>query len=118
MMLRIKFPENLITEQLVVQEDIPCLCRVSKEFEVVFEDPLPEVTGVVAGWDRKMLEQRAPAGAGGRYTHYVPGRITLRKVEGDEFVIVSLSFFYCSFGWCPILEGNEYATPKPIWDEE
>ncbi len=34
MMLKVDFPQNLITDELLRQERIPCVCKVAKEFEV------------------------------------------------------------------------------------
>ncbi|MCH0726119.1 hypothetical protein K9U74_33320, partial [Pseudomonas aeruginosa] len=70
MKLRIEFPKDIRTGYLLRQERIPCLCKVSKEFEISFSDTIPESSGVVLEWNRKELELRAIAGGGGRYTHY------------------------------------------------
>ncbi|WP_092304269.1 hypothetical protein [Pseudomonas sp. NFIX28] len=118
MKLNIRFPKNLATDALLGQKLIPCLCKVSKEFEVSFLDPMPEVSGVVSEWDRKELELRAIAGVGGQYTHYAFGRITLKEVELDVYQVIDLEMFYRIFGWCVILKDGEYAPPGDFWDEE
>jgi hypothetical protein len=53
MKLNINFPDNLITDELLRQERIPCLCKISKEFEISFSDTIPESSGIVSEWDRK-----------------------------------------------------------------
>lgn len=47
MKLNIDFPENMITDELLRQKRIPCVCKVSKEFEISFSDTVPESSGVV-----------------------------------------------------------------------
>ena len=116
--LNIEFEKNLLTEELVLQKKIPCLCRVSKDFEIVFKDPLPEAVGVVHGWDRAMLEQRAMAGAGGKYTHYGYGLLTLKSIKENVYEITDLDFFSTGFGWCQILIDSEYGPPGNFWDDD
>lgn len=116
--LRISLPVNLAAADMVRQKNIPCLCRVAKEFEIEFLDPLPEATGVVFRWDRRMLEERAVAGAGGPYSHYAFGLVTLDQLEPDIYWIVDLAFFNRIFGWCPILENGAYAPPGKFTDDD
>ncbi|WP_339493071.1 hypothetical protein [Pseudomonas sp. EA_15y_Pfl2_R67] len=118
MKLNIDFPKNMITDELLRQERIPCFCKVSKKFEISFSDTVPESSGVVSGWDRRELELRAVAGAGGRYTHFANGLITLQKVDEGVYKILDLEIFYRSYGWCAVLRGGEYAPPGDFWDEE
>lgn len=118
MILNIKFPQNLIAENLVVQERIPCLCKVSDKFEILFQSPLLVAEGTVIDWDRKKLEQRALAGAGGAYTHCASGLITLKKIEPDKFSVYELLLFYADFGWCPVIVDGDYAVPKKFWDDD
>ncbi|MGN2436276.1 hypothetical protein [Pseudomonas syringae] len=118
MKLKIDFPKSMITDELLGQKRIPCFCKVSKEFEISFSDTVPESSGVVSGWDRRELELRAVAGAGGRYTHFANGLITLQKIDEDVYKIIDLEMFYRSYGWCPVLRGGEYAPPGDFWDEE
>lgn len=118
MKLSIVFPQILATESLLEQRLIPCICKISKEFEVSFSDPLPEVTGIVSEWDRAELELRAIAGGGGQYSHYAHGRVTLKKIHTDVYQVLDLEMFYRLFGWCSILEDGKYAPPGKFWDDE
>ena len=118
MKLNIEFPRNMITEELLNQKNIPCFCKVSGDFQISFQEPLPEVAGKVSEWDRIKLEERALAGAGGEYTHYTNGMITLKEIGLTQYQIIDLSFFCRSYGWCTIIENGIYATPKDFWDEE
>ncbi|MCO3324626.1 hypothetical protein [Pseudomonas aeruginosa] len=118
MKLRIEFPKDIRTGYLLRQERIPCLCKVSKEFEIYFSDTIPESSGVVLEWNRKELELRAISGGGGRYTHYGNGLITLKDVGADTYQIIDLEIFYARFGWCVVLKDGEYAPPGDFWDEE
>ncbi len=79
MKLKIDFPENLITDDLLKQEQIPCVCKISNEFEIYFSDTVPKSAGLVLDWDRQELELRAVAGGGGEYTHHANSLITLKK---------------------------------------
>lgn len=119
MNLKIEFAENLVSLSLIRQKNIPCLCRVSGSlFEVVFQSPLQDVVGVVDGWDRKLLEERAVVGAGGSFTHYKHGMVTLSEIQMGLYKIIDLSFFYSDYGWCPILIGGVYAPPGNFLDDE
>ncbi|MDK1397490.1 hypothetical protein [Pseudomonas protegens] len=118
MKLRIEFPEDLRTEQLLRQVRIPCLCKISENFEICFSDTVPESSGIVLEWDRKELESRAVAGGGGQYTHYANSLITLKDVGSGVYQIIDLDMFYTRFGWCEVLKNGEYASPGDFWDEE
>jgi len=116
--LEICFPKNMISEMLLENEKIPCICKISDKFEIYFSDTVPDVTGIVTDWDRKELELRAVAGAGGKYTHFSNSLITLNKIGDDSYNIIYLSIFYVNFGWCDVLIDGEYAPPGKYWDEE
>lgn len=118
MKLKIDFPDNLITDDLLRQVRIPCFCKVAAEFEILFSDTVPNSSGMVSEWDRKELELRAISGAGGQYTHYANGLITLKKIDESTFEIVDLEMFYRSYGWCVILREGAYVPPGSFWDEE
>ncbi|WAH59583.1 hypothetical protein LZ023_08560 [Pseudomonas silvicola] len=118
MKLNIRFPQNMHTENLLRQARIPCLCKISREFEICFSDTVPESSGTVFEWDRNELELRAIASGGGQYTHYANSLITLRKVESNVYKVIDLEMFYANFGWCAVLKGGEYAPPGNFWDEE
>ena len=118
MKLNIKFPDNLVTDDLLRQQRIPCLCKISTRFEISFSVTIPESTGLVFDWSREELELRAVAGAGGQYTHYANSLITLSKIGQDLYEIIDLEMFYRSFGWCTVLRNGQYAVPGNFWDEE
>ncbi len=108
MLLKIQLPDNLVTQGLLEQKNIPCFCRVrGSSFELLFQHPLPEATGDVEGWTQKVIDDRAPAAAGGEYTHYCFGMVTLKKAGENVFDIVDLSFFNRTIGWCSIRESGE-----------
>lgn len=114
--LRIHFPENWWTARLVVLKAIPCVCRVGREFEIVFREPLPiEAQGTVEGWDPDEINKRAPAGVGGTYTQNSCAHITLHATGTDLYQITDLSMFVEGLGWCPIVESGEYAPPGEFW---
>jgi hypothetical protein len=116
MNLNIKIPKNLATEQLLKQKNIPCFCKVSEDFEISFREP--NVTGNVSEWDRKKIEERVMAGAGGMYTHYTDGMITLIEIGLNQYKIIDLTLFDRASGWCQVIENEIYATPKSFWDEK
>ncbi|WP_074924326.1 hypothetical protein [Delftia lacustris] len=118
MKLHIRFPQNLITVDLLKQKQIPCLVRISNEFEVIFFDTVPDVSGIVYGWDRDELERRAVASGGGEYTHSARSLITLMREENDIYQIVDLKMFYRSFGWCAVVKNGQYADPGKFWDDD
>lgn len=118
MKLHISFPDNLISEDLLKQKKIPCLIKISKNFEVHFFDTMPDVSGLVSDWDRDELERRAVASAGGKYTHFARSLITLKEYESDIYEILDLDMFYRSFGWCQVVVNGEYAPPGKFWDND
>lgn len=118
MKIKIDFPKNMITDGLIVQERIPCVCKIARNFEVCFSDTVPESSGIVEEWDRQALESRAVAGGGGEYTHYANGLITLRKIDDHYYEITDLQMFYYLYGWCYVVKNGEYAEPGKFWDEE
>lgn len=118
MKLRLEFPDNLITSELLMQELIPCLCKVSDDFEVTFFDTSPQVTGVMEGWDRDELELRAISSIGGKFTHNACSRVTIKQVADDLYDVVHLEMFYRSYGWCVVMRDGRYAEPRQFWDEE
>ena len=118
MILNINFPDNLITASLLQQRNIPCICRVSTIFEISFQSPLPEAAGTVDGWDRKEIDDRAPAGAGGKYTHYALSQVTLKIVAPNQYQINDLAFFNRTVGWCPIVVDGELSEAGLFWDDE
>ena len=93
MKLHIHFPDNLISDDLLRQQRIPCLCKVSTQFEISFSDTVPEASGIVSGWSRDELERRAIAGAGGQYTHYANSLITLSNISEGLYQIIDLEMF-------------------------
>ncbi|WP_175220429.1 hypothetical protein [Achromobacter deleyi] len=118
MILNAKFPQTISAARLLLQTDIPCICKVGGDFEIEFQAPLPEVLGFVEDWDRDMLDLRVPAGAGGRYTHYAYATLTLKEITKDVYLIVDLKMFDSDFGWCPVIEKSTYASPHTFDDSE
>ena len=108
MLLKVQFPDNLVVKNLLEQKNIPCFCRIrGLSFQLLFQNPLPIAVGDVDDWTSKEIDDRSPAGAGGEYTHYCFGMVTLEQVGAHIFNIVDLSFFGGNNGWCPIVEGGE-----------
>lgn len=118
MKLLIDFPKNLITDELLGQVKIPCLCKISDIFEVRFFDTVPESDGAIVDWDRNELELRAMPGTGGQYTHHAFSLITLEKIDQGSYRVIGLEMFYTTFGWCCVLADGKYAPPRNFWDEE
>ena len=118
MKLQIEFPDNLITEQLLAQKEIPCRCRVEIDFNISFSDTNPGVTGMVLEWDREALDLRVPRYIGGTASHDSFGVITLKGVGPNLYEIVDLEVFNRGFGWCPVIAAGEYAPPGEFWDED
>lgn len=58
------------------------------------------------------MELRAVAGAGGRYTHFANGLITLHKINEGVYKVFDLGMFYRSYGWCAVLRGGEMRLPE------
>ena len=118
MQLLLEIEKNFVTDRLLIQRDIPCLCKIGIDFILSFSSPLPEAEGKVIGWDRRMIEDRAPAGAGTEYTHFSPGLISLIEIHHGQYEISDLSIFNRSVGWCSVFKDKRYAEPGQFWDEE
>ncbi|NIJ78874.1 hypothetical protein FHT08_004016 [Xanthomonas campestris] len=118
MKLQIDFAMNLANDELLKQKKIPCVCKISRDFEISFPDSAPESSGTVSDWDRGEFELRAVPGTGGQYTHNARSLITIERIEGNIYKIIDLDIFNRLFGWCTVLEGGLYAPPGKFWDEE
>ena len=70
--VQVKFVDDLHTENMLKTAQIPCLCKIAKNFEIDFLVAYPQVTGIVTGWDYKELALRVGAGAGGEYPDALP----------------------------------------------
>lgn len=116
MLLHIELPNNLAAQSLLAQKHIPCLCRIGGGplFELLFQDPLPIALGHMEDWSNEMIDARAPAGAGGKYTHYCFGTVTLERIETHLYRVIDLSFFERLHpGWFPIVKDGEWCEPVP-----
>jgi hypothetical protein len=116
--LHINIPDNLVNRQLLAQKDIPSVCLIGTTFEVHLQAPLTKAVGTVQDWDRQSIEDRAPAVAGGNWTHHRNSLITLRAVSAGVYEILDLAVFYEAHGWLKILADGAYAPPQDLWDEE
>lgn len=112
MKLKILFPDNLVSGLMTRQKFIPCLCKISYDFEIEFRDPLQEATGIVSGWDLESISERAPMLIGGDHTHYADGEISIMQVSENIYDILDLKMFYPDYGWCPVMENGHYAVPR------
>lgn len=113
--LEIAFPNNLTVEGMLEQKNIPCFCKIGGDsFELIFQDPLPTVSGKVTGWNTEIVDERAPARGGGRYTHYCFAMVTLERSAIDIYRIIDLSFFNEISGWCPIIVEGLLAAPRSV----
>ncbi|GAA6143712.1 hypothetical protein [Hydrogenophaga sp. 5NK40-0174] len=110
--LNIAFPDNLICEGMVRQVDIPSLAKVSGSKTFTLEFPLlfPGIIGQVTGWTPELVADRAPAGAGGEFTHVKDSLVSLRKVDSTSYRIIALKFFYASHGWLNLVEGGTWSS--------
>lgn len=119
MELELTIAKNLLTQRLLEQREIPCVCRIrGLHFEIIFIEPLPEAHGKVSNWDSKKIDERAPAYGGGTHTHNCFGRVSLKRIEGDRYAVVDLAFFNRAVGWCPIIIDGDYGPVGSFWDEE
>ncbi|WP_141261634.1 hypothetical protein [Komagataeibacter diospyri] len=119
MKLRISFPDNFISEMTIDQKFVPCLCKISRDFEIEFRAPLQEVVGIVSEWDIELINERAPAGMGGKYTYYADGEISIERISDDMYRILDLKMFYPASGWRPVIKDGDYAVPKEgLWEME
>jgi hypothetical protein len=124
MILKISFPKNLVTDSLLKQNNIPCLCKISVcvkvGFKVIFRNPLPEVSGEIFHLNIKEMELRIPVRVGGEYSYTYFGLITLKASDSEEeYFIESLKFFDESYGWLSIVENGEFAPPNTnLWEED
>ncbi|WP_130732490.1 hypothetical protein [Komagataeibacter xylinus] len=109
MKLKISFPENCISEIIIEQKFIPCLCKISHNFEIEFKVPLQPATGIVFEWDIGLIDERVPAGTGGQYLHYANGEISIVHISDDMYQILDLNMFYPSSGWRPVMKDGDYA---------
>lgn len=116
-MMTIKFlPHEAVSRSVVRQQRIPCLCRVSNDFEILFQAPLPEAGGQVVGWSRSELEIHVVEGVG-QYEHTVNGLVTLQEQDDGSYGIVELEMFYGGFGWVPLISAGRYVKASAATGE-
>ncbi len=109
MILIISFPDKLRTEAILEQANIPCFVRKGKgDAELWFDEPLQVARGTLKGWDRRAVEERVPAGAGGEFTYYSYAQVTLQRVDVEEYEIVSMKIFDEERGWCQLIDGSRF----------
>ncbi len=117
--LTASFSDNLYTEMILEADRMPCLCKISRIFEIEFLVANPQVIGVVEDWNHRDIDMRVPAGAGGKYTHYSYGLISISKKETDRYIIENLSIFVLGMGWIEVIESREYTNiievEEPDW---
>ncbi|MGL4283694.1 MAG: hypothetical protein ACRCSI_08795 [Eubacterium aggregans] len=112
--LHIYFPDNLVSEKMVLQKKIPCFCRISgsRLFEIEFFEPLPSAIGVIEGWSPELINERVSAGGGGKYTHYCFSVVSLEQIDSNIYGITSLDFFDEMSGWISIIDNGEWSKPQ------
>lgn len=118
MILTVSFPNTLTSEALLQQKNIPCLSRIAEKFEVVFQSPFSDVVGCVSEWKMKEIDERVPANAGGKYTHYSSSLITLQAIDKDRYFIKDLSLFDTYVGWCSVVDDGVLCSSGSLWSDE
>ncbi len=117
MFLIIDIPQNLRTDELIKQQDIPCFCKVSDKFILTLDLDTFLLNGEIIGLDKNKLNLIYPAGVGREYTYYNHAMISISKIVNCKYKIESLKFFNAYSGWCSILIDGEYA-PEQKYDED
>ncbi|WP_169392510.1 MULTISPECIES: hypothetical protein [Psychrobacter] len=123
MILKVDFSREVICidEPIPFKEisDIPCLCKVrGDKFLVEFVTTHTKIEGTLKNWSINALNDRAPSGAGGEYTYYQYGLISIKYIDKTNYKVLSLNLFFNDHGWLPFIENEGYATPKQFWDDE
>ena len=117
--VKVQFENNLYTKMLLETRDNPCLCKIYENFEIIFFESIPEMTGIVNEWNIKDIDERVPAGVGGKYIHYKHGLITISHQTDDLYIIESLKMFVRGEGWINVIENKEYVDlieeEEPDW---
>lgn len=108
MWVEFRIEQNLASQWLLKQKDIPCICRIGREFEIDFVEPLPAAHGKVGDWDLQEICNRALPSVGGTYTHYSNARITVSTAANDRYDILDFAIFNSTVGWRQILLDREY----------
>ncbi|MBV8634887.1 MAG: hypothetical protein JO002_10390, partial [Burkholderiaceae bacterium] len=106
-----------IARQMIAQKNIPCVCRIGEQFELLFQEPLPEIAGVVPEWNKRRLWQLVAPGGGGIYTYFHPALVTLACEEGPRYLVIELSLFDRNVGWQRVILNGEYVEPVFVEDD-
>ena len=111
MILNIEFEENFFMESIIKNKFIPCVCRVKGlNFTVEFSRPLKMMaTGYIPNFNLQDICDRYSAAAGGEYTHYCFGEISLNYLSDSSFEVIDLKFFDEIYGWINIIENSVLA---------
>lgn len=54
--VKVQFENNLYTKMLLETRDNPCLCKIYENFEIIFFESIPEMTGIVNEWNIKDID--------------------------------------------------------------
>lgn len=118
MKLRIELPNNLNTAMILESERIPCVALISHQFCIEFSNPLFNSRGTVEEWDIEDINARSPAGAGGKYLHYVFAMVSLGEKIESKYQITHLEFFVAGLGWTKIVEAGELVSVGSFFDKD
>lgn len=121
MILTVNFLDKAVSFDKVI--DIPCLCKVKDNiFTIVFvtvhDSDFNNIQGDLDEWSLKALNDRFPSRAGGDYTYYEPGLISIEAINQNIYKVLSLKLFSNETGWLPFIEKGEYADITQYWDDE
>ncbi len=112
MTLIANFPDDLRTDILLESKLVPCICRISGEFEAEFLPPLfnESVFGFIQNWDVEKLHSRVVPCVGGNCYSINHAQITLSSFKKGIFQIEELIFFTPGeeFGWHPVILNGDY----------
>lgn len=110
--LKIDPPKNLWTKLVFKNEQIPCICRVSANIEIVFSELIfgETVVGTIEGVDRIQIQERMFVGAGGDYRSVDHCLISVGLHYENKIEVRELKIFNRGKkpSWHPVIENGEY----------
>jgi len=123
MIIKVDFSSEVISigEPIPFQNivDVPCLCKLKAgKFTIEFVSTHTKIEGNLKGWSIEDFSAKALVGVGGEYVYYAHGLISIQHIEETNYKVLSLSLFYNSHGWLPVIENGNYTIPKQFWNDE
>ena len=100
MYLELKAPNNIISEELLLKDSIPCYCRIGENINLEFKDVFSEnCVGVISEPDWNLINEKISPFVGGPYYFVGHCQVSLTQEKSSLFKINQMKVFCTVTGW-------------------